>query len=94
LERYLRVNLLGPGPRLIKKEFTGPRSRKGSETLVYTTYICLNTFYDVAQRRNSLTTHFSEHIPVLKRRICVLLCYPCMKYFCAGRNAGICFSFI
>ena len=22
LERYLRVNLLGPGPRLIKKEFT------------------------------------------------------------------------
>ena len=29
LERYLRVNLLGPGPRLIKKEFTGPRSHKG-----------------------------------------------------------------
>jgi len=34
LERYLRVNLLGPGPRLIKKEFTGPRSHKGYETLV------------------------------------------------------------
>jgi len=34
--RYLRVNLLGPGPRLLKKkkEFTGPRSNKGSETLV------------------------------------------------------------
>jgi len=29
LERYLRVNLLGPGPRLIKKEFTGLRSHKG-----------------------------------------------------------------
>jgi len=29
LERYLRVNLLGPGPRLLKKEFTGPRSHKG-----------------------------------------------------------------
>jgi hypothetical protein len=29
MERYLRVNLLGPGPRLIKKEFTGPRSYKG-----------------------------------------------------------------
>ena len=28
LERYLRVNLLGPGPRLMKKEFTGPRSDK------------------------------------------------------------------
>ena len=29
LERYLRVNLLGPGPRLIKTEFTEPRSYKG-----------------------------------------------------------------
>ena len=29
LEKYLRVNLLGPGPRLIKKEFTGPRSHRG-----------------------------------------------------------------
>ena len=34
IERYLRVNMLGPGPRLIKKEFTGPRSHKGSETVV------------------------------------------------------------
>jgi len=24
MERYLRVNLLGPGPRLIKKEFSAP----------------------------------------------------------------------
>jgi len=29
LERYLRVNLLEPGPRLIKKGFTGPQSHKG-----------------------------------------------------------------
>ena len=29
MERYSRVNLLGPGPRRIKKEFTGPRSHKG-----------------------------------------------------------------
>ena len=35
MERYLRVNLLGPGPRLMKKEFTGPRSHKGCETLAY-----------------------------------------------------------
>jgi len=35
MERYLRVNLLGPGPRFIKKEFTGPRSHKGLETLLY-----------------------------------------------------------
>jgi hypothetical protein len=27
-------NLLGPGPRLMKKEFTGPRSHRGSETLI------------------------------------------------------------
>jgi len=33
LESYLRVNLLGPGPRLVKKEFTGPHSHKGRETL-------------------------------------------------------------
>ena len=29
IERYLRVNLLGPGPRLMKKVFTGSRSHKG-----------------------------------------------------------------
>jgi len=33
MERYLGVNLLGPGHRLMKKEFTGPRSHKGWETL-------------------------------------------------------------
>ena len=37
LERYLGVNLLWLGPRLVKKEFTGPRSRKGWETLAYST---------------------------------------------------------
>jgi len=31
---YLRVNLLGPGPRLIKKEFTGARYHNSWETLV------------------------------------------------------------
>jgi hypothetical protein len=35
MERYLRVNLLGPGPRRMKKEFTGPRSNKGRETLAW-----------------------------------------------------------
>jgi len=29
LEKYSRVNLLGPGPRLMKKEFTGLRSHEG-----------------------------------------------------------------
>ena len=27
MESYLRVNLLGPGPLLMKKEFTGLRSQ-------------------------------------------------------------------
>jgi len=34
LEVYLRINLLGPGPRLMTKEFTVPRSHKGWETLI------------------------------------------------------------
>jgi len=29
METYLRVNLLGPGPHIMKKEFTGPQSHKG-----------------------------------------------------------------
>ena len=40
MESYLRVNLLGPGPRLLKKEFTGPPSHKGWETLLYTDLFC------------------------------------------------------
>jgi len=36
LERSFRINLLGPGSCLIKREFTGPRSDRGWETLVYT----------------------------------------------------------
>jgi len=40
MEMYLRVNLLEPGPRLMKKEFTGPRSHKGWETLVYSICSC------------------------------------------------------
>ena len=37
MERYLQVNMLGTGPRLMKKEFTGPRSHKGWEKLIYRT---------------------------------------------------------
>ena len=33
--RYLRVNLLGLVPHLMKKEFTGLRSHKRLETLLY-----------------------------------------------------------
>jgi hypothetical protein len=34
MERYLQVNLLGPGPRLMKQEFTGPRSHMLRNTAV------------------------------------------------------------
>jgi len=43
MERYLRVNLLGPGPRLMKKEFTGPRSHRVWETLAYSIFIDSST---------------------------------------------------
>ena len=45
MERYLRVNWLGPGPRFIKKEFTGPRSHKGWETLFYTIGVIFIIYY-------------------------------------------------
>ena len=32
MERHLRVNLLEPGPPVMKTEFTGPRSHRSSET--------------------------------------------------------------
>jgi len=34
-ERYLRINVLGPDPRRMKKEFTGSLSDKGWETPLY-----------------------------------------------------------
>jgi len=34
LKKIGKVNLLGPGHRLMKKEFTGPQSHKGGETLL------------------------------------------------------------
>ena len=37
MERYWRLNLLGPGPRLMKTQFTGPRSHKSWETLTLDT---------------------------------------------------------
>ena len=43
MERYLRVNLLGPGPRLMKKEFTGPRSHRGRETALCRTLCKLHS---------------------------------------------------
>ena len=44
MERYLRVNLSAPGPRRMKKEFTGPRSHEGWETLVYSKLEAMEEF--------------------------------------------------
>jgi len=68
LESYLLVNLIGPGPRLLKKEFTGPRSQRLRNTGLHYLGLCKYTF---AQRSNLLATYLSERIPVIKRRISV-----------------------
>jgi hypothetical protein len=68
LERYLRVNLFGPGPRLMKKVFTGPRSHKGRETLVYIVDIYqMSYWYDWfswwwAQRCSKHVENWNKHI--------------------------------
>ena len=57
MERYLRVNLLGPGPLLMKKEFTRPRSHKGWETLLLQVKVtaCLLPMSDGLQSFGSFT---------------------------------------
>jgi len=42
LERFLGVNMLGLGPRLMKKEFTGQQSHKGWERVAYS-WMCRKT---------------------------------------------------
>jgi hypothetical protein len=71
LERYLPVNLLGSGPRLIKKRiYRAAVSQRLRNTGLYYLGLCKYMF---AQWRNRLTLHFSEHIPIIKRCISVLL---------------------
>ena len=56
LERYLRVNLLGPGPRLMKKEFTGPRSQNSKEKIIHE---CVkNSDPDVGLKKLQYATRF------------------------------------
>ena len=57
MESYLPVNLLGPGPRLLeRKEFTVPRSDRGSETLSQTG--CTNSDPDVGLGKLQYATRF------------------------------------
>ena len=57
LGRYLRVNLLGPGPRLVNKVFTGTRSDKGSEKLPYITISFSRFCYEYYIRPKSSDTY-------------------------------------
>jgi len=59
LERNWRVNLLGPGPCLVKKEFTGPRSHKGWETLPYNHLIPLAVFTRIILVQTIQSIHLS-----------------------------------
>ena len=62
MERYLRVNLLGPGPRLLTKLYTVLRSHKGRETVVqcYDGTSHIRVLHLI--RRVSLTLRYWGHI--------------------------------
>jgi len=86
MERYLRVNLLGPGPRLVKKNLPGRgltkvekhRCRCISEAVVLSTFrntggVALPTaWYKVVRRDSKLREITNRHIWVAKctRRDC------------------------
>ena len=61
-----------------------PRSLGVQQAILYYVSLCKYTF---AQRRNRLTTHFSERIPVVKRRIYVQL----LGVFLQSRKASVIF---
>jgi len=42
-----------------------------------------------AQQRNRLTTHFSERIPVVRRRICVYMCMYIYTFYTQGRLEAV-----
>ena len=59
MERYLLVNLLGPGPRLMKKEFTGAAvSQRFRSTAVDNIKTCLVLEKD-GQAGNSLIPFYT-----------------------------------
>ena len=64
LERCLRAYLLGPGPRFTKTEFTGLRSHKGLETLLYKFRVVFTSII-----RSSRTVHTAPGM----RQACLLL---------------------
>ena len=59
LERYLRVNLLAPGHRIIEKEFTGPRSHSVCERLIQSTLLCQFSWMQLDV--SSLSLHHAQY---------------------------------
>jgi len=49
MEKYLRVNLLGPGPRLMKKEFTGRGLTEGEQRCLQRTTTVFSAAVTVSQ---------------------------------------------
>jgi len=83
LERYLRVNLLEPGPRLMEKEFTEPRSHKGREALVYEVVTEMFPksiyFWEIHNSAIIQVTFPSKYFPRATIRFCQQL-YRCWKH--------------
>ena len=74
MEWYWRVNLLGPGPRLMKKESTRPQSHKGWETLGYSTvYVAWKNTQHT--QYYSGTTHLLHVTCGKKEFICIYICW-------------------
>ena len=67
--------MLGPGPRLIKKEFTGPQSHKGWETLIY-------TIENRPGIRNRVTSFYSLEMPFSLTRLRRLEEMHEYRFFC------------
>jgi len=68
MERYLRANLLGPGPRLMKKEFTGPRAHRSWETLLYNT------------TQNTALQHYTKHTACKQHAFFKTICYQPRRF--------------
>ena len=74
-----RVNLLGSGPRLTKKEFTGPRSHAGLEYLKPPVQSSSHIVTSIYEWLHSLhhawsTTHKRLHARMMCVCVCVCVC--------------------
>ena len=104
-ERYLRVNLLGLGPRLMKKEFTGPRSDKGWETQSYAvsclqncitdshciedSYRYLGYEFDLKMEVKYTSEMGGRRTPTWPRRVSISALYYLSNLNCKGKGKSV-----